>query len=204
MSRQSLTASRLRLILSIGLLLLIAAGVGGFIYLRGLLVIKADEAASVAAKAASSTSRLQALQNAKTTLDNNASIVEKANSMVASSHNYGYQDQIISDLRSIATQAGVQISATDFASVSGATAAPQPGQTATPVIVLPGGVKQIKLTVTLKGPVRYDHLVAFLHYVEQNTLKMEIQKVSITNTNTPSGGYSMVNVDALTLGVYIK
>lgn len=199
MKASSISASTLRVILIISLAVLILSGTGGFLYLRALLVAKAEETAGVVANVDYSDKQLQSLKDAERKLNENASIEQKVREMVPAKESYAYQDAIVLNIIAIAKKAGVTIKNIDY---TVATATGTDGNTST--VTLPGGITSTTANVTFESPLRYDNWLAFVHYIEQNTLRMQIANVSISSTGESADGHSLITSDGFTIGVYVR
>lgn len=194
--RTELTATTLRIILSASLFLIAAIGIVGFSYAKSYLKTVAIDTSHTVVDANASQDNLQTLQRIQKILAADQDVIARTNSIVADSQSYQYQDQIISDLNSYATKAGISITNLDFSAAATASPTGSPA-TATPQ---PTGVKSTSVTVTLSNPVGYNNLLTFVRSVEQNLTKMQISRVSLSkgiDKNT-------VTSDALTIEVYIK
>lgn len=200
MKMKTLNATTLRLILSVSLFLIVALGIGLFAYAHAQLHTVAVDVSHTLVDADASQNNLQTLQKIQRELASDKAIMARASSIVADSQSYQYQDQIITDLKAYAAQAGVGITNLDFtagAPATGATASKTAPATATPT---PNGVKSTSVAVTLNNPVDYNNLLAFIHSIEQNLTKMQISKVSLSKGENGNE----VNSDVLTIEVYIK
>lgn len=208
MKATNITAPLLRIILLVVLFLVTAAGIGGFIYIRGLLVQKADETAKVAAEAASSENRLSALRNAKSELDKNSNIEQKVRLMVAEAGSYHYQDQIIEDILEIGRQSEVTIKTITFSAGADSAATPAtpatPTTTTTPAVVLPGGITQTTASVSIANPVRYDRWLMFVRRIEANDMNMQISKITATTAGKAENGHALISSDDFKIGIYIR
>lgn len=209
--KKELTPRSLRIILLVALVLATAAGVAGFMYLRSMLVTQAQDTAQAIGEVNNLDSKLRYLANAEKVLTENQNVEIKAKEMVASSQSYQYQDAIVTDIKSIATASGVQVRQIDFNEAAAATASPgttqqtNPQSVATPTPGTPQGINQTKATVTLASPVSYVSLLSFIHALENNPMKMQVSKVTITGSPTKEGGKDdMVTSDAFIIGVYIR
>jgi len=201
MSKQ-MSPSKLTVILSFVVVIIIGLGVIGFIYSRNLLATKASETAAVSATAASSNEGVQSLTNARTILDANKDIELKAANLASDSKNYMYQNLITSDIGSIAERAGVVVTGWQFPVSSSTTSTT--GTTSAIATALSGGVKETTVDVSIKSPLQYDKLMAFIHYIEQNSNKMQISKVSITASPESKNSTGMVACDVLTISAYVR
>lgn len=192
MSKKPLTATRLRLMLSIslGVITLIAGGI--FAYADSQLSQLAIETNHKAVDANASRDNLSTLEKIQDILANEKSVVDRASSIVADSKSYQYQDQIITDLNAFAGKHGVTITNVDFAQSAGTTTTP-PSTIA--------GLKSTSVVITLKNPVNYNNLLRFIAAIEQNLTKMQVSKVGLSRGGATG---SDITSDALTIEVYIR
>lgn len=196
---KKMSATTLRIVLSVSLFVIAAVGVAGFTYAKGYLKTAAVDASRSMVDATASQDNLQTLQKIEKTLAADKEIVARTNSIVADSQSYQYQDQIINDLNSYAAKAGVSISNLDFTATPAA-AAPAAGPGTTTAAPQPAGIKSTSVAVTLNNPVGYNKLLAFIRSVELNLTKMQISRVSLSKGDDSSS----VTSDVLTIEVYIK
>lgn len=189
-----MTATILRLILSVSLGVITLAAAGLFTYANDQLRQIAVEANHKTVDANASQNNLTTLEKVQNILQNEKTVVERAQTIVADSKSYQYQDQIITDLNAFAGKNGVSITNVSFASATGSTPA-------APSVAPVSGLKSTSATVTLKTPVNYNNLLHFLASIEQNLTKMQVSKVSLSR-----GSASGIDItsDALTIEVYIR
>lgn len=135
--------------------------------------------------------RLKSLQK---TLSANQDSVRKAEQIVAGTKQYQYQDQIINDINSYASQTGVEVTAYNFGTSTTTPAA----ATTQPKIA---GVKTITATLTLKSPLPFDNYLRFLKAIEKNLTKMQISGVNVTPD--PADVNGVVN-PSIGLIVYVR
>ena len=205
MKRKPFTAARLRLILSVSLFAIPLIAGGIFYYIYGQLQNVAVNVSHTVVDAQSRQSSIQTLQEIQTELNNNKDIIAKANSIVADSQSYQYQDQILNDIKGYADKAGITITNVDFSNTSttgGSTGtAPRSGTQQTPTVATPSGVKTVSVSITMQNPIGYDNFLQFLRSIEDNLTKMQVQKISLSK-GTGSG--DSVASDVLTLQVYVR
>jgi hypothetical protein len=206
MKHSRLTPTMLRLILSIGLLLTISIAAIIFTLASSQLKTVATTVSHKVADAKASQNSLTNLKKIERFLADHQATVTRANDIVAESKSYEYQNQIINDLKTYASTAGVKINNFDFAAGNSATpttpattgaaaAAPLPGAaTATP------GVKSTSVSISLQSPIKYENLLRFIKAIEQNLTKMQISTVTLSK----GGADSEVTTDALSIEVYIR
>ncbi len=192
MKLQFLTPSRLRIILAITLLLILALGIGIFYISYGKLKKSAADTSAQVASARDSQNTLSNLQELKKELDAEKDAINRTAQVMANSQNYTYQDQIINDLTVYAGRAGLSISNIAF---SANQAAPATG-TAAPTTQ---GLKTVGVAVTLANPVDYTSLLNFLHYIEQNLTKLKLSSIDLTKSSNND-----VTTNILSLEVYVK
>lgn len=193
-------ATSLRLILSISLFLVPIGGGVAFHYAKVWLNEYAVATSHTVADASASQNTLQNLQAIEKQLQEKEDTVMRASEIVAESKSYQYQDQIITDLNSYATQAGISITNISFATAN--TAQPTQGAATTPPqqAGLPTGVKSSQAVITLKNPVDYTNLLKFIRSIEQNLTKMQISRINLSKEASGPG----ISSDALTIEVYVR
>jgi hypothetical protein len=166
-----------------------------------------DQAAIDADLSKSNVERLKKLEG---DLKNMEDTVKRAESIVAQSTAYQYQDQIVNDLNVYAKRAGVKILGFDFSSKSntttstsgtsgsgGAAAAAKPAANAPKLT----GAKTLSASVTLEGPMDFERLLKFLKAIEQNLTKMQVTSINITRDDKLD---HLVNNPAIGLEIYVK
>lgn len=187
----ALTPTRLRIILSTSLALIVLAGAGIFYLAYNKLGDTAAETGASAAQARESQDTLQRLQLLKRELEEKKDIVARASNVMANSQNYAYQDLLVRDLTVYANRADLTIKNISFSGQ---------GTPATDGAAAPAtGPRTATVDITLDTPVDYRNLLNFLHYVEQNLTKLKVGRVSMTKSD--SNG---VMIDALNLEVYVR
>lgn len=195
MKRYHLTASRLRLILSVSLFAIVAVAALLASLAYSELKKVAVEVSHTAADASASQNNLQNLLRIQQKLTTDQAVIARTNSIVADSRSYQYQDQIIADLKDYASKANISITNIDF-SADKTSSSPSPRA---PVAPAPSGVKSTHVAITLKNPIDYNDLLRFLNSIEQNLTKMQVSKISLSK----SAGNS-ISSEVLTIEVYIK
>ncbi|QQG51041.1 MAG: hypothetical protein HZB75_00835 [Candidatus Saccharibacteria bacterium] len=201
MKRKTLTASMLRLYLSLSLFAITLLAGGALYFINEQLRAYAGEVSKVTAEANSSQNNVQALQKVQEELEKNKEVKERARNIVADNQSYQYQNQIITDLNGYAKKAGVTITNIDFSAGSTATpttpSTPKSGTTTTPAA--PSGVKSTSASITLKNPVSYTRLLRFIKSIEDNLTKMQISRVGLAR-----GTDNQITSEALSIEVYIR
>lgn len=193
----SLTATQLRMILSLSLFVITILAATGFYFVNSHLKTYAVEVSHVVVDANASRDNLQNLQKIEKQLNEDQDVVQKTNNIVAESQSYQYQDQIITDINDYATRAGIGITDINFSTTANTTQTAAPTTPTTPV---PSGVKSTSVAITLKNPINYDSLLRFLKSIEQNLTKMQVSRVNLSKDTSSNG----VTSDILTLQVYVR
>lgn len=195
MSHNTLTATKLRLILSIMLFVITAIGVGIVYFANTMLSKVATEVSHTVIDANASQNNLQVLQKTERELVSKQEIVKRAGDVVANSQSYQYQNQIINDLNHYASRSGIAVTNIDFSATDKSAGA----STTTPGTQAPlAGVKTATISVTIKNPVDYTTLLRFMQSIEQNLTKMQISNISLSQDQ------SGVSSDVLSITVYVK
>lgn len=198
-SKKQLNASKMRLILS-SLLVLILIGMGaGFYFAYTILQTKAEEVAKIQTEAKSSDDQLRRLVELQKQLELNQPTIEKANQIVAESQSYQYQNQIIQDLSKYASQAGVSIMSFTFQDPLSGSTNKAPGSTAIPSSTV-SGLKSTSVSIQLNKDLNYTNLLHFIHLIEQNLTRMQVSELLLTKGESRG----TVGAQTLNIEVYIK
>ena len=203
----TLTATNLRIILAVSLVVITAIGAGGFALAYNWLDGFAADASTVASQAAASESELQELSQTEKMLKTQHHAVERASKIAAESKSYQYQDQIINDLNDFARKAGITISDITFAddnakggSSSSSSSSNKTG-TSLPAIA---GLNATTASVTVKNPVEYRKLLTFMYLVEQSLTKMRIANVDLSRSTAQGQAPDSITSNTLTIEVYLR
>lgn len=207
MNGNAMTATRLRLLLIIGMVVLAVASSAAFYFIQQRLAAYANEISMLNATAKSGNSDLQTLRSLDARLDEERDAITKARSIVADSQQYLYQDQIVTDIARIAGDSGVVVTQFDFSGgTTGGTATPttpQPSDTTAPGSSATGtsSLKSETVNVTIKSPVSYNSLMNFIKAIETNPTKMQIATISMT---ADAANPSQVSPQSFTIKVYVR
>ncbi len=147
----------LRAILAFLLILLVVGGGAGFYWGIGLVREYAVQVEQRLADADASAEQLRGLQTLKNQLAQSDSLVEKANQLFATPSSY--QQQTLGDVKKYADAAGLAIANTSYG---------DPAEDST-----------YSMTVTLREPVAYSKLIAFLNNIESNLPKLQVSSISL-------------------------
>lgn len=183
-----MNAVRLRLVLIGVIILQIAVVIAGMWLLTDFLQREVAVTDHAKIDADISEQEINTLKRLRTQLADEKDIIERAKQIAASSNQYQYQDQVISDLTVYASRYGFSIVSFDFTGTPGAKGATAPnGKTA--------------FLVTLSSPIKYDNFLKFIRDVERNLTKIRI--TSITLAPNPRNPTEILN-PSINLEVYLK
>lgn len=203
---KGMNARKFRLLLISFIIILIAGGVGIFLFGYGLLSKQTVEASEISTRANQSNQMLTNLMATENELRAQGDTVERVSRLVSDSQSYEYQNRIVSDINTYADKAGVEVMNIDFSAQptpgAGTTTAAQ-GSPATPTTPTTNGLRTASATVTLQNPVDYNNMLKFLGYMEQSLTRMSISKISLSKADSKDEP-SAVNSDVLLIEVYIR
>lgn len=197
-----ITPTKLRAILLISIALVIIAGGVIFYFANTSLRQVATSVSHKVADAQASGSTLDNLKKIQAFLDEQKSTIDRVNSIAADSQSYQYQDQIIVDLNTYASNAGIVITSINFTAADAAAATPPAsGAAATPDPATPSApIKSTFVSVSIQSPVDYENLLRFIKSIEQNLTKMQISSVSMSKGAESTD----VTTDTLNIEVYVQ
>lgn len=185
-NKLTINASIFRIVLSIGMVLIVVLGFFIWKYGTGYLKDVGANVAKINQESESSNSAVSQLQNLESELKQTSEEQQKAKNIVAQSQGYQFQDQITADIQRFANSSGITIDSFTYsggttgdapAAASGQSAAGQPTSPTAQI----AGLTPVTVTIGLKSPLNYASYVAFLHDIEQNSLKMQIAGLSLTS-----------------------
>jgi len=199
MKQSGITASKLRVILSIMVVFLIGLSAVGFYFGQSWLQTLAVSVSRTIADSKVSGGDVQSLKKIQADLLTRQGIIAKANSIMASSQDY--QNQTIQDLDRYAAGTGITISNYSFAPTVAAAPAAGTGAAAGAAPSAPAtGSKSV--TVTLTSPLAYTKLLKFMSAIESNLPKMQVSSVNlgrVTGSDSDS-----IRTEQLTIEVYTQ
>lgn len=141
---------------------------------------------------------VQSLKRLQADLSTRQGIVNKANSIMASSQNY--QNQTIQDLDKYATDTGISISNYNFTQPAVATAPTTATSASAPTAAPAAGSNSI--TVTLTSPLAYTKLLKFMTAIESNLPKMQVSSINLGRVT--GSDRDSVRTEQLTIEVYTQ
>lgn len=188
---KTLTPVKLRIILTLCLVVLLVAGIGLFMFGYGKIKAFATTTQEISNKAQVSQTAVQDLIITEKQLQQNSDAVNRASLLVSESQKYVYQDQIITDITGYARKAGLTVTNITFTAPT----------TAAVGAAAPNGVKSMTATVSLKNPANYQDLLNFIHYVEQSLFRMQISQIGMSSSGDNA---NEVTSDILTIEVYVR
>lgn len=171
---------------------LFAGLVAGLFLAHGMLSAKVREVDHLKIDNELTEKKVARAKNLAVTLSKNEDSAKRAAAIVADSKTYEYQNQIVEDLSSYASAAGLTILGFNFASDSDPTAS------STKKVA---GLNTVTANITLKNPVPYNNYLRFLKLIERNLTKMQVTKLDIAADLKSPG---TINSPSLGVEVYVK
>ena len=204
--REKMTpAVTMRIVFALSLVLILV-GMGVVIYFGyTMLQGTAEEVSKVQTEAKAVDAKVQNLARLEKEMEKYKDSVAKAQQLVAETRQYQYQNQIINDLTTYASQSGVGIAGFTFASGSAGSksssgSSSTSGASGSTGASTGAGPKSIKVSVRLNEKTDYMALLRFMHLIEQNLTRMQIASVSMSKAE----GAGQVNTHNLDGEVYVR
>ena len=179
-TKKQFKPQNLRAIIATLLVILLLGGGAAFYWGLGVVREYAVEVSHRLADADASGKQIQELQTLKGQLAQSNTLIEKANQLFATPGSY--QSRVLADLKSYADASGLSIANTSF-SDSAAT-----------------GVYSI--TISLKQPVSYSGLIAFLNNVESNLPKLQVSSIALGQAG--AGGADQVKTGDIKIDISVR
>jgi hypothetical protein len=169
-----MTATKFRLILA-GVIVVLLLGFGaGAYFMLGILSDRVRQTDHTKVDADITTTELQQLKNLQKQLADQSDVVSRAKEIAATTAQYKYQDQVISDISVYAARYGIRISTFDFSIA----------QTVKPEAST--GAKKTPFTLTLKGPIAFTTFLRFLQDIEHNLTKIQVTSLTLSPDKNPN------------------
>ncbi len=205
--REKMTpAVTMRIVFALSLVLILV-GMGVVVYFGyTMLQGTAEEVSKVQTEAKAVDAKVQNLARLEKEMEKYKDSVAKAQQLVAETRQYQYQNQIINDLTTYASQSGVGIAGFTFASgsagskSSSGSSSSTSGASGSTGASTGAGPKSIKVSVRLNEKTDYMALLRFMHLIEQNLTRMQIASVSMSKAE----GAGQVNTQTLDVEVYVR
>ncbi|HCH34659.1 MAG: hypothetical protein UY35_C0007G0005 [Candidatus Saccharibacteria bacterium GW2011_GWC2_48_9] len=217
LSLSELTASRLRLLLLGGVVVVLALQIGLIVLGQKAITGYAQTVSSSVSTATSDQKTLSDLQLVNNLLKQQSETVEKSGKLIADGANtYAYQNQIINDITNYANQTGIQVTGFTFtdSAAAGTSTAPAPAATATTgtapaatTSATPAGLSPVTVSVSLVPGMSYSAFYKFLQLIEGNLLQMQIGSLNLTPSSdgsTNESGPNAVGLSNITIQVFTK
>ena len=204
--REKMTpAVTMRIVFALSLVLILV-GMGVVVYFGyTMLQGTAEEVSKVQTEAKAVDAKVQNLARLEKEMEKYKDSVAKAQQLVAETRQYQYQNQIINDLTTYASQSGVGIAGFTFASGSAGSksssgSSSTSGASGSTGASTGAGPKSIKVSVRLNEKTDYMALLRFMYLIEQNLTRMQIASVSMSKAE----GAGQVNTQTLDVEVYVR
>jgi len=212
----------LRIIFIVSVLLLVALGSVGFYFTRKQLSAYNKETIAKNSEADSTDSKIRQIETAIKYINENKTDIDKAGTITADGNDYQYQDQIIKDIRNIASASHLRVDSISFSDAANGDSAPAAAATPaapSPTTATPGAadgtppatttitsrVKKQTATVTFSpsngDKLYYQYILDFLYKIQQNSTKFYTADISL---KASSKNNETVDLETLSIDVYVK
>jgi hypothetical protein len=182
-----MTATKLRLVL-FGVIALLLLGLGtGAWYIQSILAENVKRTDHSKIDAEISTIELQQLKTLQKQLAGEQDIINRAKEIAASTEQYRYQDQVVTDISDYAARYGIRVNTFDFSGTQAKASSV-------------AGAKKTAFKLSLKGPIPYITFLRFLQDVEKNLTKIQVTSLTLSPDKNPN---NIANPN-LGLEVYLK
>ncbi len=220
MKTQGMKASLLEKILLLLVIVIFFITIAAYYFLSNFAKSQAIEADHSMISAQSTQNDIENMEKSHKWLVDNPDIVNRTNSIVAEASQYKYQDQVIRDLESYASQSKIVVTDYKFneassstTSATGDTAAPAETPSPAPAESsgaasstntqqLPSGLTATTVTLAFNydKSVQYDSMIRFIKRIEKNITRMQITELKMTPDNE---NRSKVDVN-MTISLFIN
>lgn len=129
-------------------------------------------------------------------------VIARTKEIVATSADYKYQDQIITDINHLAADSGVTVTGFSFpasATTTGSTSTVSSGSAALPATV--PGAKLITITITMRSPMPYDNYLKFLRSLELNLTRLQVTGIDLSPDPNNS---TLITNPSIGIQIYVK
>lgn len=194
-----LAPSKVRIILSLILVIVVGTIFGGAYYAYTFLSGTSNELSALRGEVATADAKIQNISLLKKQMEDNKSVIEKAKWISAETKMYKYQNQIINDISAFADKAGVSIQSFVFDNNSAGG-----GKTSTQKSASNKSNSQINsrtVSVELSGSNEYTKILHFMHLLEHNVTRMQMLGVSLSPEKDANGN---LTVQSISMEVYVK
>lgn len=211
MKNKPMNARKMRVILSLTLVVVIAAVAGGFLYAHKNLTSYATAISQLNADAATGDQSIATLKRVEARLQQEQGTRIAAKSIITDSNTFA--ETVVADVTKIALESGVTITTLEYVDTPAAGTAAPTAPTATtpppsttpstptsaPTAGVPAGVTKKSISVTIQTPVNYQNLMNFISRIEANQLKLQIASLSLTG-----GANGQVETQLFSIGAYVR
>jgi hypothetical protein len=189
-----------RILISV-LTILAIGSVGSYFLLLANLKERVVETDHVKIDADISSNDIDHLKSLQQQLSGLQDVVARTKEIVATSADYKYQDQVITDINHLAAANGVTVTGYSFPTAAAvgttSTVSSGAGLTAPPV----AGAKLLTIAITMKSPMPYDNYLKFLRSVELNLTRFQVTGVDLSPD--PANPTQITN-PSIGIQIYVK
>lgn len=194
-----LNAITMRILLSASLVIILLSMAIGFYFAYSFLKTTANELTDTNQQAKNIDSKLNNLARIEKELAKYKESIQKAEKIVAESNSYQYQDQVVRDITSYAHKSNISVSSIIFKpSATAANKGSSAKSSSAPVAS--SSAKSTTVSIQIANGAKYEDLLRFLYYIEQNLTKMQVASVSLARGENPG----TVSAQSIDLEVYLK
>jgi hypothetical protein len=170
-------------------IVIIGAFVGAY-YLNGFLIQKKDEVSKVENDVVANESSIGLAQALEQYIKNNRKDIDLVKKVVSDTKEYQYQDDIINDIVTYATQTGLKLLSVTFPTSASSSSSKDKS----------APVKTMQAVIEIDKEFSYDKYINFIYKIEQNISKMKILQISI-DLGKEAGS---ITGSSIKLEVYVK
>ncbi len=204
-----ITATRLRIILVLCLVLTIGASIGTVVMGQSVLKENSSSVTEAVKAEKASSQLLSLLQQAKERLKTQDSSYQKSKQLVASDVQTAYQQQVINDINLYAQKAGISVKGYTFEESSAASNAKSPSSTSSSSAAAPAkpsssGPSSARVVLAVDSPIAYDSLLKFLKLLNTSLPQIYLSELSLARNEHSGDAGRPVNLESLTLEVYLN
>ena len=202
-----ITATRLRIILVLCLVLTIGASIGTVVMGQSVLKENSSSVTEAVKAEKASSQLLSLLQQAKERLKTQDSSYQKSKQLVASDVQTAYQQQVINDINLYAQKAGISVKGYTFEESSAASNAKAPSSASSSSAAAPAkpsssGPSSARVVLAVDSPI--DSLLKFLKLLNTSLPQIYLSELSLARNEHSGDAGRPVNLESLTLEVYLN
>lgn len=190
-----MTPKKMNLVLKGSLVVLALATLGGLYFANQKLTTLALHTTQLKADIEVSNEKLKIYESTQAKIDQLSYVKDLAAEILPQNEN---QSAIVAELAEFARRSNLQTNSIEFISTDGKSTATSTGAK---TVAPPTGVAIVPVSFAVSGGAKYDDVLTFLHYIEDNRRKMQVTQISLT-PDTKNGDL-LDNVN-LSINLFVK